>query len=128
MSASNNESRKSGGEVLVSRLVVAIRDGVLSTINDPEGVTALTGIPKQELGPIDDLRDDQRAALAKLIAWSVDVGIAHFLSGLDDEPDGLELHYNGVCVNDGSCSLPDSSVAISDWSRFDRDGAPKPKK
>jgi hypothetical protein len=128
MSASTDDSRKTGGEIFTSRLVVAIRDGVLSTINDPDGVAALTGVPKQELGPIADLQDDQRAALAKVVAWSVDIGIAHLLSGLDDEPDGLELRYNGVCVNDGSCHLPDSNVAPSDWSRFDRDGAPKPKK
>jgi hypothetical protein len=108
------------------RLVLAIRDGVLSAVAHPKGFSAETGIPVQELGTIADLRDDQRAALAKVMAWAVDEGIFHFLYGLDNQADGLEIRQFAQCLNEeGMYRMSDRSEALSAMSRFDQDGSPK---
>ena len=119
--------QQTGIRNLKLRLAVSIRDAVLMAVVSPNDLATLTGIPRQELGTIADLRDDQRVALAGLMARVVDDGIHKFLYGLDNQPDGLEVRYQGQLLNDETCCLPDDNVPIWQFSQFGRDGLPKQK-
>jgi hypothetical protein len=125
----NMGSIEIGIKVFKHRLVMAIRDGVLAAVNSPDSVSAATGIPVQELGIISDLREDQRTALAKIISGAIDVGIDHFLYGLDNQPEGLRVFYFEVQLNEeGMLLLSDGKPQLSDMSRYDQDGLPKEEK
>lgn len=84
-------------------------------------------MPESEVGPLADLRSDERAALALVVAHAIDQGIHHFLYGLWNQPDGFELRYRRAHLNaEGEYFLiADTLPEISEESAFDRDGNPK---
>lgn len=87
----------------------------------------MTGIPREELGVLADLRDDERQSLVSAVAQMIDQSIQHFLYGLDNQPDGIEVRYNGDLLNEESAyQLSDPELPpIADESLFDINGVPR---
>jgi hypothetical protein len=121
-----NEQRELGIKQLRHRLAVAIRDTVLDRLHNPRSIAAMTGVPEAELGTVSDLRADERAALIHVVANGIDAGIAHFLYGLDNQPDGLRVLFGDEELNPESlCCLTSGQPPIAMESRFDELGNPK---
>jgi hypothetical protein len=119
-------NREAGVRSFRKRLAVGIRDTVLSSINDLAGLSRMTGIPEPELGLLADLREDERQALACVVARGLDHGIFHFLYGLDNEP-GFKISYEGVTLNrDERYDLTNKGLPpIWNESAFDESGSPR---
>lgn len=110
------------------RLAFGIRDTVLLQLNNPKCTSDMTQIPVSELGVISDISDDERQSLLLFVARAVDAGIHHFLYGLDNQPDGFVIKYNGDTLNkDGLYLLSNQDLPpISQESLFDDNGNKKP--
>lgn len=121
-----NNNENIGARTFKARLVTSVRDGVLRIVNDPSLMASFDGIPKAELGTIVDLKDHERQILAMVIARTIDQGIESLLYGLDDEPEGIQILYNGEVLNkDGDYNLSDASNPLLEHSHFDKNGHPK---
>ena len=108
------------------RLAISIRDSVLHLVTNPEKVARDKGIPLAEFGPIAELNDHQRIALAQTIANALDEGVRHFFHGFDNQADGFEIRYKGDLLNpEGLYLLNEEDNHISKDSNFDEHGAPR---
>lgn len=124
LSMQSSNSPISQGCDLFKSLVVDIRDGVLRMLNNPNKYAVMHGLPPSELGPITELSDGQRAAVAVSIAHAIDSEIERFLNHLDYYAPDLQIHYGTTLLNDemGDC-LSEGRSPCAEFSEFDEDGA-----
>jgi hypothetical protein len=110
------------------RLVEAIRDRLLDSIDDPATASRDKTFAAGSIAGIGDLTKDQHESLKASVAMLVDAGIFQFLYGLDNDDNGFDIRFQGKRLNaDGSYDLSDSSVPLADESRFDSKGKRRAK-
>lgn len=109
------------------RLVEAIRDRLLDTMDDPVTAARNKTVAAAGVAGIRELTEVQRESLKASVAVLVDEGIGQFLYGLDND-DGFEIRFHGERLNaDGGCDLSDSNVPLANESRFDSNGKRRAK-
>ncbi len=121
-----NQGKRADGIKKLRSRIAAIRDAVLESINHPDRLPLIHGMPQSEHGSMADLSIEDRAMLAKIVASALDRGIHNLLYGLDNQPDGFEIKYEGESLIDsGLYLLSSSQPPIFEYSQFSENGSPR---
>jgi len=75
----------------------------------------------------DNLTAENKEKAAELVANSGHEALRYFLYGIEDEPVGIEILYQGTVINDQSFEMPAISreLDLVEFSRYDDRGALK---
>ena len=75
-----------------------------------------------------DLTDEEKRKFSKLVVTSGHEAIKNYIYGIEDEPVGVAISYEGNVLNDQSYEMPDIAreLDFSEFSRYDDEGIEKP--